>query len=213
MSYPPFDPSQYVWPTTASYASGDECDDNPLVAALAQMRSLALYDLLKLRLQRVIAVPTPNAGGEITVSVPAGATWELLGLRGQLVTSAVAGNRAPTVQILSGGVVLEGVASSGAQAASTTFRHGWYVDATAAGTFTGNLDFSAALPRIIAQGSDTVRTVTSVFDGGDQWGNISLVVRDWSVGHVYWTAELLARELGNETGVALPRDVAEAGSP
>lgn len=171
---------------------------------MADVRTLTLHDYLTARLTRTINVTQPAAGADFTVTVPAGSTWVVQAVRGQLVSSAVAGNRLPALRIGDGFTELQRIAAVNNQATGLTWVYTWlpgYGYAPATGTIQ-NLSLGSLAPVLYA--GSTIAAVTAAIDVGDQWSGVALQVLEYTVGQIYWMADLLGRELDNEALTMLP---------
>jgi hypothetical protein len=127
---------------------------------------------------RVISIPKPGVGADWTATVPATARWRIACLQAQLITSAVAVNRVPHVVLTDGqGHSVYNFPATTNQVASSTVQY-------SAGTtiVTTQFDNASVLvlpyPVKLLQGW-TIGTVTTALDGGDQWSNIFLYVKEW----------------------------------
>lgn len=161
-------------------------------------RALALRDYLALQLRRVYVIPTPAAGAEFTITVPANVTWEVLSVKGVLTTSAAVANRNCTLILGPDAATTEqryslGTAVTASQA--TTFTYASGIGTTLA---TGSIAGPLPSPPPIAPPGYVMRSQTQNVDAGDQYSSLFVVVREWSVGQVYWLSDLIARELSFE---------------
>lgn len=184
------------------YATGDILD------AVQDVRTLALYDLLKARLCRSVVVANPAAGANFSATVPPGVAWEVISVELRLTTSAVVANRQTNLVFtdptgLELGRLYYGAAVAASTVATITYMQGI---GTSQG---GSIGFqSLPSPSLPLLAGGTVATSISGIDTGDQLSNIALYVREWSVGQVYWAADLIGRELGFETLTDLPTSTA-----
>ena len=129
-------------------------------------------------LQRVATVANPAAGADWSITVPAGAQWLLQSVNAQLVTSATAGTRIPSLVITDNAahVVFTGVASL-SQAASLTYTYSWSPGAVASPA--GSTSVSGPLPALLRlQPGWVIKTVTQGIQAGDQWSAISLAIQE-----------------------------------
>lgn len=124
---------------------------------------------------RVIPVAAPATGAEFTIPVQSGSLWYVESVRYQLVTSAVAGNRAPNLLLDDGSSVFGTVGASVLQAASLTqvyslFRtYGQSNNVSALGE-------SSSFPSIPLFGGFRIRSSTASIDAGDQYSAIVIYV-------------------------------------
>lgn len=123
----------------------------------------------------------PGAGAEWSLTIPVGHFYTFLSLNAVFVTSAVAGNRSPRLQIMDGGGNLVGVWGCGfTQIASQTLNY------TAPSVFMGQTDpngtfgsISWPLPALLClPGGFSVSSLTSGISGADQWSAINGVWED-----------------------------------
>jgi len=131
---------------------------------------------------RKITGTNPAAGAEITETVPTGARWQFLQFKLLLTTSAVAGNRQPTLTIDDGTNFYFTSGMHTVTAASTartmywTYGMGIFAAATANGFIQG-LGNGPMLPA-----GHRITTSTTALDVGDQYSAIHYVVREWLEG-------------------------------
>lgn len=128
---------------------------------------------------RTIAGATPAAGAEVAETVPAGTRWELLSFRARFVTSATVANRFPVLTLDDGtaNAFFEGGVLATAQTAGQTSRYTFAQGLNAQinqTNFTGSL-----MNRAFLLVGYRIKTVTSGIQVGDQWDQISYLVREW----------------------------------
>lgn len=125
-----------------------------------------------------VAGNDPAAGAEISVTVPTGARWRLVGLLATLVTDATVANRTVNLVIDDGANAVFRAAAQTAQTASLTVIYSFGASlpsqATAGGVSINPL--AEALP--LAAGY-RIRTVTTNIAGGDNWGAPQLLIEEW----------------------------------
>lgn len=111
----------------------------------------------------------PAAGAEISVTVPAGETWELESVHATLVTSAVAGNRRVTLVIDDGANILAEIVAGLDHIASTTIVYSYTADAGYETVATRSGVIQQGIPRMLLAAGYRIRTVTDALDVGDNW--------------------------------------------
>lgn len=118
----------------------------------------------------------PAAGAEFTLSFDDENLWEILLVRFQLTTSAVAGSRHPRLILAQGGNELGRFYQTSTQGASAV---GLYVFYQFAGNFTSSFScFMAPLPVTgLIGGPLTITSTTSALDAGDQFADVRVLVR------------------------------------
>lgn len=129
---------------------------------------------------KVITGTDPGAGAEVSVTVPAGMAWDVLSMRVDLVSSAVAGSREPSLVLDDGTTEFARVPATIVVSASSTRRFTW--------TRVGGLQLSGALPTSFAMpipelpllSGYRVRTVTIALDAGDNYGVPILYVAEYT---------------------------------
>jgi hypothetical protein len=127
---------------------------------------------------RIISGTDPAAGSEVTETVPTGARWRLQSLRVQLVTSAVVNNRRVHLVIDDGIVPLLDLAAADTQAASLTRNYN--VDPSEFQRVAqDNEIYIPVVSTLILSAGARIRTVTTLLDGGDNYGAPQYVVEEW----------------------------------
>jgi len=185
----------------------DEYEDTPdCVASRRRLRELGLNELLRLRLVRDYAIPSPAAGAEWSATPPAGTLWELLAVRHLLVTSAVVANRGSTLTLtVPGGTpIFQSTIGSNLAAslsAVMTWSAGYGAIANLAGFFS-----TLPTPPLVIPNNYTLRTATSGLDAGDQYSSIEITVREWSTGAVYWGVDQIVTQARQEAPTPLTAD-------
>lgn len=170
---------------------------------MGKVREVALEEMLRARLFRTVQVQAPGAGNEIAVTVPDGAVWYVYSLRAQLVTSAVAGNRLPALLISDGATELQRIAAVNNQATGLTWVYTWApgFGYSPASSVIQNIGLGTPPPAL--QAGSTLKTVTAAIDVGDVYSGVALQVCEFTVGQVYWMADLLGRQLSYEDELPL----------
>lgn len=125
------------------------------------------------RSRLAIPVPTPGAGAEWSLVVPAGYVWRVLAVAGTLTTSATVATREARLTLADAtGVVLSlGVAAT--QAAGLATRYAW----TAGGGYAAGSSAGGTLPPDLSlEAGWTLASSTVNLDAGDAWSAVSLLV-------------------------------------
>lgn len=126
---------------------------------------------------RAIAGADPAAGAEISVTVPAGAHWQLAALRFALVASAAVANRRVHVVIDDGATTIIETVSQDVQTAGLTRNYN--VDAWGFAPPTQDLEIFVPLPLPIELDAGyRIRTVTTALDVADNYGAPELLVEE-----------------------------------
>lgn len=126
--------------------------------------------------RKTVRVTQPNAGADFTVTSDGGELWIPLALTAQLVTSAVVATRQPRLEISNSDGIIAVIGCSDTMTATTTHVLSWmrgYGANVVGGT--SNRD-SMPLPDLALMPGETVASVTTNIDVGDQWSNIRLTV-------------------------------------
>jgi hypothetical protein len=116
-----------------------------------------------------IAGADPAAGAEWSIVVPAGARWRVRSVTAVLVASAAVANREPSIVFTADGLVVASVPSGVAHVASQTRRYSWFPSAFR-GAAAASLDLAVPIPALELRGGDTITSVTTAIDVGDNWG-------------------------------------------
>lgn len=127
---------------------------------------------------RALVSADPVAGAELTATVGADQVWRLVAVRITLVTSAVAGNRFPRLELFDGTNVLWRSHPHDAHPASTTRTYNWargsdFVAAVAAG------EHQNVIPDVRLFGGWLFRTSTDGIDAGDNYGTAAVTIESW----------------------------------
>ncbi len=127
---------------------------------------------------RSIAGTAPAAGADVTQTVPTNARWKVRAVEATLVTSAVAGNRNPRLQVTDGVNVLYTLDVSEVVAAGTTFPLVWIMGypISPSPSPAGSRPFPTDSPVF---GGWVIRTNTTGILGGDQWSAVRFFVEEW----------------------------------
>jgi hypothetical protein len=148
-----------------------------------------LQRVLRANMVRVYFATTPAAGAEWSITVPAGACWEVLHVSATLATSAVVANRQPQLVYRNqDGLSLAIFSSASSQAASLTNALQWDAGLGAAVNTTA-IEAPISTPAIPLQAGWTVRSSAAPLDVGDQWSAIRLIVIEWSPAQVAQAAD------------------------
>ena len=122
----------------------------------------------------------PAAGSEIVQVVPPNEIWELLAIRAQLATSAVVANRRVVLSFDDdSGTAFARCVGPADQVASTTIDYNMIAGAPNNIAPVG-LDSTIAIPKIILPPGFRFRTVTGLFDVGDNWGAPRIALMKYS---------------------------------
>lgn len=126
-----------------------------------------------------IQVGTPAAGSDWLQTVPAGARWELISIFAALVAANAGVARAARLAIDDGVNPLMEVPASATQAINTTGTYCW--SAGAGGPITADVGFFYApiANDLWLRAGWRIRSSTGAINAADQWGSISLLVREW----------------------------------
>ena len=117
----------------------------------------------------------PAANTEIAVTVPAYATWRVMGATATLVTSAAVANRLVTLIVDDGANELFRVNAAVTQAASLTYSYS-FASAVSDTVVPGNV---VKLPQLIIKSGYRIRTLTTNLQAGDDWSAMRLLVEEW----------------------------------
>lgn len=147
-----------------------------LEQALSFLHALRVHNARWLIYPRFVSIAAPSVGTEWSVNIPGGTSWILVTSVATLVTSAVAGNRAPSLVLDDTSTVVARLPSANVQAASLTNRHGWVRGFDDAAQAANAVDFTAGLPMAPIPPNTRLRTITASLDAGDQWSAIGLYV-------------------------------------
>jgi len=117
----------------------------------------------------------PAANTEITVTVPAYATWRVMGATATLVTAVAAGNRLVTLIVDDGANELFRVNAAVVQAPSLTYSYS-FASAVSDTVVPGNV---VKLPQLIVKSGYRIRTLTTNLAAADDWSAMQLLVEEW----------------------------------
>lgn len=152
----------------------------------------ALVELLRQRLVTEVIIPSPAAGADFVQAVPAGEIWELLSASYRLTTSAVVANRRSSLRVRDpNGRLIDQDDAAAVQAASLAVD---YVYDLLAAPPVSQVVQSMPLPApfIPLPPGFVIGSVSQLLDVGDQYSNITLMVRQWSIHEVEQNASWLA---------------------
>lgn len=147
--------------------------------------------------RRVLQVPSPAAGQDWIVVVPAGVQWWILGGVASLTTDATVANRLVNAIATVDGLQIWNVQTAYAQAASLVLS---YTFESSGGLFPGpnggNREIMPFPGAELPQGS-VFGVHTANLDAADQWSNISL----WVEEYYFTNAQLSELERSKEQAV------------
>jgi len=129
---------------------------------------------------RLISGTTPTAGNEISETVPVGARWELLTIDALLTTSAIAGNRRPSVIMDDGAgnpICRSPHGTTLAASLSKTFY--WMAGMPHDQLITADAGTAGLPVGVTLLAGHRVRTNTESFAAGDLYGTPYLTVREY----------------------------------
>lgn len=153
-----------------------------------------ISELLRQRLIQEVDVANPAVGVDFSSVVPAGLAWELLSVYAELTTSAVVANRFPNVRVRNqNGRTVARFGTPTGQPASATWR---YTAAAGLGAYdsTSFAVIPLPVPPILLLPGWQIDSNTAGLDVGDQWANVTVVVRQWSLVDVASAAQWLAKQ-------------------
>jgi len=127
---------------------------------------------------RSITGTDPDAGAEISETVPTGALWRLLAFWAALVTDATVSNRQPELSFTDGTTEFFRKPSRDTQAASLTYNYSFVV--LGIDHPIEILTQIAAIPHtMLLPAGYTIDTITTNLQAGDNWGAPQLLVEEW----------------------------------
>lgn len=129
-------------------------------------------------LSNSVAVTTPGAGADWSVSVPTRARWRLENINAQLVTAAAPSNREAVVVLDDGINVLATIPSGVTQVASTTVQYSYFQGATR-GAGAQSPHVITPLPFVLLGAGWRIRSSTVGIQAADQWSNVRVNVEEW----------------------------------
>ena len=160
----------------------------------------ALYEQVRQRLVREIVLTNPTAGVDWTTTVPAGVTWEPLGIQATYTAPAVVATRVADLQIRTqDNVGLERMPAPSSIAASGQIVCLWAVNNGALANTAGVAIAALGVPRALS-GGYTIKSNTFNIDTGDQWSSIRVIVREWTPSRVVQVCETLLADLDSAGG-------------
>lgn len=157
-------------PLISSYVASEYSPGWPLGPAMTSVDGAGVI--------RSIQATNPGAGADFTVTVPAGARWQLLGLNYQLVTSAAVATRTSQLVIDDGANVVFQNTQAAGQAASLTEQYCYTPLGGNSPVAQGASLLSLAPSAFLAAGY-RIRSVTANIQAGDQYSLINPWVLEW----------------------------------
>lgn len=131
---------------------------------------------------RVIHIPDPGLGLDVSQQVPDGVLWRLLSFTAQLKTSAVVNTRQPSLRLLDGPLMPPFAvmpSNGGGLAANSTQIYSFQVGVAPLGL--GVLQLSALGDQLILTAPYLITTQTPLLDVGDNWTNAVILVREFQL--------------------------------
>lgn len=126
--------------------------------------------------RRVLRVPNPAAGVDVTVNVPGQRYWQLLGVACRLTASAVAGNRFPALTLRdTDGITLAKIASPTAITAALAPDVTW-TPGVGAATVVAASYVALTLPEHWYMAPQESLTITGHTGVADQWSNVRVTI-------------------------------------
>ena len=121
----------------------------------------------------------PAAGQEISETVPTGARWQLLLFQAQFTASATVATRRPSLSYNIGGQQVGRSVNVTDITASQSGTFNWATGFPLTAPIQPGIN-NAALPNeLVLLAGDSVATITTNLQAGDQWTNPRYVVREW----------------------------------
>lgn len=150
------------------------------VARYARFLQPQVYALEPYAAIKTVAVANPAAGADWSVQVPAGVTWEVQAVYGQLATSAVVANRFPVLVITdaASNPLVNANPGGGGQTATQTHKYTWAIDAASNQNTSANP--STPIPDVVLPAGATIASSTLNLDAADQWSAVSLYVVEYT---------------------------------
>lgn len=131
------------------------------------------------RRSRIVApIASPAAGADFTIPVPSGHLWSLVSVFAQLVTSAVAGNRAPRFFVSDGIATWFLIPPAAVQGLTLTVTYCWHPFATPLSV--GGAQ-AVAIPPLDLEPGWSFGVSTALLDAGDQWSGIRASLVDTTI--------------------------------
>lgn len=125
---------------------------------------------------RVIPIANPAVGLEFSITVQPSTVWIVESIIATLVTSAVAGSRAPTLSLTDGTTEFARISGIDVAPASQTWVYSWLKNYGVGLRFSGTTTPVQPFPDIPLVGGWRINSITTAKDAGDQWSNIALYV-------------------------------------
>lgn len=164
-------------------------------AVALAVRELTFPTLLGQRLVSTRRIGFVAAGSEWTQVVPAGVVWELLAIQAGFTASAVVATRSPRLQITDGSFLVfeaaPAIQPTASQVARFSYARNWGYQSIANVANVSN----QGLPDFALLGGYVIQSATSNLDAGDQWGAVSMLVREWTIEQIAQQADWIASRL------------------
>lgn len=125
----------------------------------------------------LITAPNPGAGNDWVLTPPAGSVWRVLWGSAKLVTSASAGTRQVTLQLLTGNLVVGQMASPDTQATGLTYTY-QFVPGIAQPTLASTFPVVSLPALLLLDPRWTLQSSTSGILAGDVWSGVSFLVEE-----------------------------------
>lgn len=122
----------------------------------------------------------PVAGAELTATVPTGKTWQFVGLRITLVTSAVVANRVPSLVFDDGtNLIARNIAGTTHPASITAeYYFGDYNLFTSGALGASGIAFVSTANGFVLPAGYRIRTITTALDVADDYGIATIFVKE-----------------------------------
>lgn len=128
------------------------------------------------RVPRILTVPTPAAGADWSITVPAGVVWEIQTIKARLVTAVAVANRGAVLVVNDSILDVFSAATGLVQAASLTTDHVFAREYGAAVTGSGSAVAIASWPNVPLLSAWKITSLTTAIQAADQWSAIVLYV-------------------------------------
>lgn len=128
------------------------------------------------RIVRVVNLPNPAAGADLTFTVPGDQIWRPISLRALLTTAIAVANRAVRLTVAIGGEEITRIPAAAVQAGSlavvyTAARTGHSTSLVADGATA-----VIGIPELVLMGGTTISTSTANLQAADQWSGVRIAV-------------------------------------
>lgn len=130
-------------------------------------------ELVLRRFRKVVAVSSPAAGADWSVTVPGGERWRIQAILATLTTAVAAATRVPILELMLDNQKAVRIAPANSQAASLTNVYQWFPNADVVSV--GGFD-TVAIPDVLLEPGDTIDTSTVAIQAADQWSGILVAV-------------------------------------